>query len=123
MKKFAFTKKRLLAYICCFILPLFTLVLGIILLCAGSLLNNSFIFTYMFIPILSVVGLGFTVFYNTKILRKVTVSAIILIIFTLLFSICYICGEYVMVWHFKGEELETHYSEITETKNLMPTLG
>ncbi len=123
MKNFGFSKKRLLIYICCSILPLFAISFGVILLCAGSLLNRSLIFTYMLIPVITSVGLGFTVFYNTKTLRKVIVCTIILIIFTLLFSFGFILGEYAMVWQFEGEELETQYSEIAETKKLMPSLS
>ncbi|MBE6747788.1 MAG: hypothetical protein E7557_00980 [Ruminococcaceae bacterium] len=122
MKKLGFTKKRLLAFLFTLILPVFSLICGSILLMSDCLINLSFLLTFIIFPVLTIIALGFTIFYNTKTLLKVFFSTLLTILFALLLSVGYIYGEYVMLWHYEDEMLEAEYSEIAETKKLMPTL-
>lgn len=122
MKKFTLTKNRLITYICCLILPFLAIASGFKLLSDASLLTYSFVFTHIIIPISGIIGLSLSVFYNTKILRKVIVSAIILIISSSLFFIGFIFGEYGKIYHFENEELKIEYSKKAEKNELMPSL-
>lgn len=121
--KFAFTKGRLIGFICCALLPVFAITLGILMLTKSVLFNVGFAITYFLIPLITAALLAWCIFAGSKTLRKVILSGVILVLFAVLFVWSFIFTGFVQVKHYEGTEAEMQYAAVKNENALMPELS
>lgn len=123
MKRFAFTKGRLIGFICCALLPLATMVLGILLLVKDVLLNIGVIVIYFLIPLLVAGLLAWCIFSNSKIRKKYILSGVILVLFLITLFFSFFIAGWTQLKRYEGNEAVQQYSNSVSESKLMPELS
>lgn len=104
MKKYTFTKGRLLGLICGAILPAIAIGIGISMLSNDVMLDYGFVIVYFLMPLLAIGLLGLCVFRNRKTWIKLVISVIILVIFSVLFFYSALITGWRQVRSYEGSE-------------------
>ena len=123
MKRFVFTKRRLIGFLCCALLPVAAMVLGILLLFKDVMLNVGIAVVYFFIPLLTAGLLVWCIFSNGKTWKKYILCSVILVLFLIaLFYSCLIVG-WTQLKRYEGNEAVQQYSTSESESELMPELS
>lgn len=123
MKQFAFTKGRVIGFICCALLPLTAMVFGILLLVKDVLLNIGVAVVYFLIPLLVAGLLAWCIFSNSKIWKKYILSSAILVLFLITFFFSSLIVGWTQLKRYEGNEAVQQYSTSESESKLMPELS
>ena len=123
MKQFAFTKGRMIGFICCALLPLTAMVFGILLLVKDVLLNVGIAVVYFLIPLLVAGVLAWCIFSNSKIWKKYILSSLILVLFLITFFFSSPIVGWTQLKRYEGNEAVQQYSTSESESKLMPELS
>lgn len=99
-------KNCLVGFICCALLPMLTVVIGILSLVNHVVLSLSFAITFFLIPLIAVGLLAWYIFSGIKYGKKVALSIVILLLFLVSFFFSWICASITQVKHYEGTEAE-----------------
>lgn len=122
MKKYTFTKGRLLGLICGAVLPAIAIGIGISMLNNDVMLDYGFVIVYFLMPLLAIGLLGLCVFRNRKTWIKLVISVIILVIFSVLFFYSALIAGWMQVKSYEGSEAVQQYSSVQSESKIMPDL-
>lgn len=123
MKRFAFTKGRLIGLICCALLPLVAMFFGILLLVKDVLLNVGIAVVYFLIPLLAVGVLAWCIFSDRKTWKKFVLSGVILVLFLITLFFSYLIVGWTQLKRYEGDEAVQQYSSSESENKLMPELS
>ena len=121
MGKFAFTKGRLIGFICSVIIPVLAIGLGILMLIKDVILDFGLAITYFVFPLIVIGLLGWCIFYNSKTWKKVVLSVVILVLFAIVFQFFCLITGWTQVKSYEGDEAVQQYSTL-ESK-MLPKLS
>ena len=122
-KTFAFTKARLIAFLCCSLLPVLAIVFGIIVLSYGVRLNYGFALAFI-IPSLIAIGLlALCMFSKFKNVWKAVLAFVFLLCFAYYFFFLSFVTKIEQVKHYEGEEVSEHYVDVCNENPQMPQLS
>ena len=123
MKRFVFTKRRLIGFLCCALLPVAAMVLGILLLFKDVMLNVGIAVVYFLIPLLTAGLLVWCIFSNGKTWKKYILCSVTLVLFLIaLFYSCLIVG-WTQLKRYEGNEAVQQYAISVSESKLMPELS
>ena len=123
-EKFSFTKGKLIAFICCSMLPIIVSLFGILCLITKTfVVNFSFAISYFVISIIAICLLACCIFSMRKTVSKVILSMLILILFVIIFTYSSFLLGFVSVDTYKGKEAELEYIAAMKENTLMPALS
>lgn len=123
MKRFTFTRGRLIGFICAVLLPVMAIGLGILMLINDAMLNIGFAITYCIIPLITAGLLGWCIFFNCKTWKKCVLSGVILALFLMVFLFSSFLIGWTQVKHYKSDEAVQQYSSVKSESNMMPELS
>lgn len=123
MKRFTFTKNRLIGLICSAVLPAMAIGLGILLLTKDVMLNIGSVITYFIFPLIATALLGWCIFFNCKTWKKCVLSGVILVSFSILFFVSSIITGWTQVKSYEGNEAVQQYSSVKSGSEIMPDLS
>ena len=121
MKRFVFTKSRLIGFCCCVLLPIVAISLGILMLVNDVMLNIGFPFVYFLIPLIAAVLLACCIFSSSKTWKKFVLSGVILVLFLILFLFSSFLVGWTQVERYKENEAVQQYSLLES--EFMPDLA
>lgn len=123
--KFAlhFTGLRLIAFILAALLPLAAIGLGVILIAADTIMNGTFIMSYIVLPVLTLLLLMGCIFGNKRIVTKIVLSILILVVFVFLFQLLYVIGKYEALSIYEDDQISPHYTQVEKQAATMPSLS
>ena len=117
-----FTKGRLIAFLCCCLLSIAGIFLGISILSYGTLFTVWICVAYFILPLLAASVFGWCIFSQRKVHTKVLLGIFIAVGFGILSFLLYIAIPYYRVNSFSGEEIKVQYATVKEESPLMPEL-
>lgn len=123
MKRFAFTKNRLIGFVCSALLPVMAIVLGCLMLVKDVVLNISLAIVYFLIPLIVAGLLGWCIFSNRKAWKKSVLSVVILALFLILFFFSSLLVGWTQVKRYEEKEAAQQYSLLKSESGLMPDLA
>ncbi len=123
MKKFTFTKHRLIGLICGALLPAMAIGIGIFLLTRDVILNIGFVNVYFVLPLIATGLLAWCIFFNSKTWKKFVLSGVILVFFSILFLLSSFITGWTQVKRYKGNEAVQQYSSVKSGNEMMPDLS
>ena len=123
MKQFAFTKGRVIGFICCALLPLTAMVFGVLLLVKDVLLNVGIAVVYFLIPLLVAGLLAWCIFSDRKTWKKFVLSGVILVLFLITFFFSSPIVGWTQLKCYEGDEAVQQYSTSESESKLMPELS
>ena len=85
MKRFAFTKSRLIGFGCCVLLPVAAISLGILMLVNDVMLNVGVAIVYFLTPLIASGLLACCIFSNCITWKKSVLSGVILVLYLIIF--------------------------------------
>lgn len=121
--KFTFTQGRWIGFICCALLPLMAMGLGMAFLANGVMFNRSIGLTFFLFELIALCLLALCIFSRIKPWIRVVLSIVILILFLISFFFGFWFSEFVKVKHYEGSELEPQYHAAIGENTLMPELS
>ncbi len=120
MKRFVFTKSRLIGFCCCVLLPIAAILLGILMLVNDVMLNVGIIFVYFLTPLIVAGLLACCIFSNCEIWKKSILSSVILLLFLIAFFFSFLLVGWTQIKRYEGHEAVQQYSLLES--ELMPDL-
>ena len=121
--KFVFTKKRLIGFLGCALIPVLVIGFGILLLTKNVVFTGGFAFVYIFMPLIATGLLAWCIFSNGTTLKKGMISGAILALFAMLSFFLFVFVGLMQVRHYEGTEAERLYVDVKEENTLMPELA
>lgn len=121
MKRFVFTKLRLIGFCCCVLLPIAAVSLGILMFSKDVILTVGLAFVFFLIPLIAAGLLSCCIFSNCKAWKKSVLSGVILLLFLIVFFFSLFCVGWTKVKHYEGNEAAQQYSRLEN--ELMPDLA
>ena len=121
MKRFVFTKSRLIGFCCCVLLPIVAISLGILMLVNDVMLNIGITIVYFLIPLIAAGLLACCIFSNCKTWKKSVLSSVILVLFLIIFFFSSLLVGWTQVKHYGENEAAQQYSLLES--ELMPDLA
>ena len=122
MKSYSFTKRRLVSFVCCALLPVIAIGAGVWLLIIGVVFNWNFAITFCFLPLIAGGFLGWRIFINCKMWKKIVLSGVSLILFLALFLWCLVFNGLTRVTRYKDAKAVRQYETVISETNLLPDL-
>ena len=123
MKQFAFTKGRVIGFICCALLPLTAMVFGILLLVKDVLLNVGIAVVYFLIPLLVAGLLAWCIFSDRKTWKKFVLSGVILVLFLITLFFSSLIVGWTQLKRYEEDEAVQQYSNSVSESKLMPEIS
>ena len=118
-----FTRGRLIAFLCCFLLPLMGFGMGIFCLICHVRFTFWFFSIYVMIPGVAVGFFAWSMFSRRSIGLKVCLGILISVVFVGVFGFMSFVAPYDMVVPYRGEKLQEQYITVKNKAPLMPDLG
>lgn len=122
MKRFVFTKSRLIGFFCCVLLPIVTISLGILMLVNDVMLNIGVTIVYFLIPLIAAGLLACCIFSNCKTWKKFVLTGVILVLFLMTFFISSLLVGWTQLKRYEGNKAVQRYSTLESASGLMPDL-
>lgn len=119
-ERLAFTKGRWIGFACSALLPVLAMGLGVWLLATGTVLNISFAFTYLLLPLTTIGMLVQYIFSKREWFLKKVAPVAVVISFVMVFFFSAVFSIYARAEHYEGAKAELRYSEVTRKYSLMP---
>lgn len=116
------TAPRIAAFVAACLIPLVEILLGIILILGSTIVNISFVLTFILIPVCTVVLAGWLIFSDRKLLKKSLLVILVLFVSTYAFVWLNGWGYFEMLDHYEGEDVSC-YESVNEEFSLMPKLA
>ena len=123
MKKFSFTKGKLVAFILCSMIPLLAIAFGVLCLQKGMIFNVGFIVTFIVLPLVFTGFFSLCLFSNIRKSYKVILSINIAASFIILAYFSLIIGEFATAKHYDAAEAEQKYTIVQDENKLLPELS
>lgn len=120
--KYSFSKGRLIAFICCALLPIAAMGLGVWQLIRGVVFTPAVAITYFLIPLITVGLLATHIFCLRKTWLKIISSAAILLLLPVAFLFSVIFTGHTQIKHYQGAEARAYYASVKSEYTLMPEL-
>lgn len=120
MKRFVFTKSRLIGFCCCVLLPMVAIALGILMLVNDVMLNIGVTIVYFLTPLIAAGLLACCIFSNCKTWKKSVLSSVILLLFLITFFFSSLLVGWTQVKRYEGNAAAQRYSLLES--ELLPDL-
>lgn len=120
MKRFTFTKTRLIGLICSALLPAMAMGIGTSMLIKNVVFHTGFAIVYYLLPLIAAGILGLCVFCNCKTWKKVVLSGVILMLFLMSFSVSSILMGWTQVKCYEETDALQQYTGIKSESEMMP---
>ncbi len=114
------SKLRILIFVLLGLLPLAAIALGVILLTADTIVNITFLLTFVIIPVASIIGLALVTFSGKKRIVKVVLNTAVLVLFVLIFLGLNFFGRFEELVCYENDEIADHY--VADSHSFMPSL-
>ena len=122
-KAFAFTKARLIAFLCCSLLPALAMVLAVLILIWGVQFAFGLALTYFILPLIAIGFLGLCMFSRIQSVYKGFLSGVILACFVISFFFASWITRLEQVRHYEGTEVSQYYTAVSDENPQMPSLS
>ncbi len=119
--RFSFTKKRLVAFICCSLLPFIVMCFGVVFLIKGFCFNVSLAVVHFLIPMIATAVFAWLIFDRDTLVSKIILTVIAVVVFIIVFLIGAAACRLEKVWHYENDKATTQYLA-AEKNEQMPSL-
>ena len=121
--RFSFSKKRIIAVVCCSLFPVLSFLWGIFVLLLRVKIDILGVIAFFFIPIVAILFLAVIIFDKDTLASKIILSSVIMILFVVSSLYFSIGTTYTRVRCYKGNDVKEKYSVVETKMNLMPKLS
>lgn len=123
MKRFAFTKSRLIGLGCCALLPMVAILLGIVMLANDVMLTTGIAIVYFLAPLIAAGLLACCIFSNCITWKKSVLSGVILMLSLLVFLFSVTLVGWTQVKRYEEDDAVQQYSRLESESGLMPVFA
>ena len=120
--KFAVTKKRMAAFLLTMILPFLGMISGVICLLLNVCINKAFLITFVLFPLIAVGLIALCIFSRMRPFLKGLFSAIVLLLFVVLYLGGILFGTYVTLNRYTNDDVAQRYASVIQYDGRMPSL-
>lgn len=115
------SRLRILIFVLLGLVPLAAIALGVILLIADTIVNITFLLTFVIFPVATIIGFALVTFSGKKRTVKVVLNITVLTLFVLVFLGLNFVGKFEELVRYENDEIADHY--IVDNHSFMPSLS